>query len=80
MVKLDASGNSPEHVESINILFKKPDSAPKIRIPASGKIQDIKNLRFKPFWNNISDKFRKMSKDDRKQNRTPDITNNSKAI
>ena len=28
---------SPEHVESKYILFKKPDSAPKIRILASGE-------------------------------------------
>ena len=32
-----ASGDSPEHLESKYILFKKPDSAPKIRIPVSGK-------------------------------------------
>ena len=35
--KIFVSGNTPEHVESKYILFKKPDSAPKIRIPASGK-------------------------------------------
>ena len=44
--KIFASRNSPEHVESKYVLFKKPDSSPKIRIPASGKNPGHKNLSF----------------------------------
>ena len=35
--KIFESRNSPEHLESKYTLFEKPDSAPKIRIPVSGK-------------------------------------------
>ena len=35
--KIFASGDSRKHLESKYILFKKPDSAPKIQIPVSGK-------------------------------------------
>ena len=44
--KIFASRNSPEHVVHDMYFLKKPDSSPKIRIPASGKNPEHKNLCF----------------------------------
>ena len=41
-----ASRNSPDHVESKYIHFKKPDSAPKIQILVSGKYLGYKKPKF----------------------------------
>ena len=41
--KIFASGNSPHHVDSKYVLFKKPDYWTKNRNPESGKFYDQKN-------------------------------------